>query len=159
MFATVSLLIAGCAGLAQRSSDASAIRTAVARHLILEAVPARLGSEILPYCLGLGSLTDASAPADPDDEVIAGLRADGMEVQPVTTCELPVGAPGPVTDRSTGERRVLLLIAEEESRMPEDGFVEAQYYHGGTAAAFWRCAVEDQAGEWAVGWCKLIWES
>lgn len=157
-FATGMLLLIGGCGLAPNTTDAAAISTTVARHLITEAVPARLGSEVLPYCLGLGSLTHVSAPSDPAGEVITRLRSGGLEVQPVSTCEVP-GEAGHVTDRSTGGRRVLLLMSEGERGTPENGLVEAQYYLRGTAAASWRCAVEEQAGEWAVSQCELIWEA
>lgn len=134
------------------------MRAAVARHLATEAVPARLGSVVLPYCLGLGALPDDSVPTDPEDALIEALRADGVEVQPVSTCELPFRS-GRVSDATTGDRRVLLLISEAETGADDQAFIGAHYYFGPTASASWRCIIAERDGERAVSQCELISES
>lgn len=156
--AAVILVLCGCSGTGQNPEDSAAIRGAVARHLATSQVPTRLGGEVRPLCLGIGTLAADSPMADPDPAVLRDLRDAGVAVQPVSTCVLPFEAPR-VTDRSTGDRRVLLLVSPSHTATDGGASVVAIYYYAGTAGAVWRCDVAHRDGEWRVARCEVTSES
>lgn len=152
-FRFTALILIVTAGCAPASAGAPEQKAVLLHHLATVEVPAKLAGGISAFCVGYGSFSD-EALIDPDQSVMGALTAAGVRAQVVSECELPINT-ARVTDRVSGERRILLVVKEVGST----GEFEAQYYYGGNAGAGWHCAFRKNEGTAFPPVCELIWDS